>query len=1020
MVYNHGPKYFPIFGGSHNGKIKKSTNLLIHNYNGCIWYLVRKNCSKYALIFNLVLLLFPVSFYAIICNSYYKDLATRIQKSDSQKYACTHPSQNIDTSFWEWSLFGEFSVDDINSLIIMILLNILIIYLDRNCSARETYERDVAHDMLKSIYYKNDDTNPTLIRIVKAYRHIKKYKKEITDYYNNLEFDCKYQHRDEKFKKLCDLKFKDEKNNVKYDQKKFKQFLNMDPIELIPVKSEDYTVRLPEASSVLEFDKTDKYGLKYTVHYLSSNMSPLFQNVDLFLGKTRNIYKKVHFYKNLYIQYLFIASFIIEKDKNVDLKKLNYHTIGYSIYPVTNKIYGNKDNLVQAIHPCLIIFFLIIMFLVINEIDIHDNNIFMKTLRNNNVPWHVYYMSMLLIFLIKNILSLYLFLLYVDIQHYILKGKIPIIIFMSSLVLVQLFSFMCLLSKCVKSIIMKIIVIMTCIFISLGSNVLTYNVHIDLSYSYMIIMSFNPFSAWLNFIYVLYDNFFVASVWYHRYFSLKSVIGFLKMKKFFLDNYKIIMKKIFVKSNSNDFRHLLSSNQSESSNQNEIEGNDENVIIDVRNVYYWFDKEEKILNNVTIKLYNNNITCLIGENGSGKSTLMKIILKMIKPKKGSIKFFLDDDSSIGVSSVGYCSQKSLILENLTVEDHFILYSKFFGLHDKQNYLNKIKEIGLEAKTKELATTMSGGMKRSLCVALAFYGNKRFVILDEPTAGVDEASRINIWNFIRTQKEKYNFSVLFSTHFEDEAERQSDNIVVMKNGSIQSNASLNELKTKYSPFFVLKFKLSKISNKNINDVFNHLKSKIFSIELVEQLGNEIQIHVHHDMKHLLTSILKNYNTLAEKFHIIDFSIQDSGIFEILTNLKHLNKKKQKECDNTYHPANNNCCQLLMLQFQAVMLEKYKALKNSFIVPLTYILCPAILICILITFSNCNGDMFRQKVRVSRFLSMYQRSPTTFFSTDESNFESTKDSFVRNLMNSVWKYPFLGTECSELKNMKNMYD
>lgn len=91
----------------------------------------------------------------------------------------------------------------------------------------------------------------------------------------------------------------------------------------------------------------------------------------------------------------------------------------------------------------------------------------------------------------------------------------------------------------------------------------------------------------------------------------------------------------------------------------------------------------------------------------------------------------------------------------------------------------LRDVGLETKTYEMSSTLSGGQKRKLSVAIAFLGGPRTVFLDEPTSGMDPYSRRFTWNVIR--KYKAGRCILLTTHFMDEADILSDKIAIMSQG-----------------------------------------------------------------------------------------------------------------------------------------------------------------------------------------------------------------------------------------------
>ncbi len=144
---------------------------------------------------------------------------------------------------------------------------------------------------------------------------------------------------------------------------------------------------------------------------------------------------------------------------------------------------------------------------------------------------------------------------------------------------------------------------------------------------------------------------------------------------------------------------------------------------------------KQAVRNLSLNIYEGQISVLLGHNGAGKSTTISMITGLCEPTSGNI---LINDCDIVKETqearkfLGYCPQHNLLFDDLTVQEHL----KFFGLL-KENYNESeidemLKIINLSDKKYALAKTLSGGMKRKLSVAIAFIGNSKIVILDEPS------------------------------------------------------------------------------------------------------------------------------------------------------------------------------------------------------------------------------------------------------------------------------------------------
>ncbi|VDM27243.1 unnamed protein product [Toxocara canis] len=208
------------------------------------------------------------------------------------------------------------------------------------------------------------------------------------------------------------------------------------------------------------------------------------------------------------------------------------------------------------------------------------------------------------------------------------------------------------------------------------------------------------------------------------------------------------------------------------------------------------------LKDLSLNLYKNQVTALLGHNGAGKTTTMNIITGMSAPTSGSVTIGgcrIKGRKDVLNLSLGTCPQHNVLFSNLTVYEHLAFYAKlksansiqvciafhcssFFqvfqgGCGEAQEEVEQmLTDLQLANRRDELVDTLSGGMKRRLSVAIAFIGGSTTVILDEPTAGVDPFARRSIWEMIT--KCKQGRSIMIATHLMDEADILADRIAVI--------------------------------------------------------------------------------------------------------------------------------------------------------------------------------------------------------------------------------------------------
>uniref|UniRef100_A0A8C1TGV2 ABC transporter domain-containing protein n=1 Tax=Cyprinus carpio TaxID=7962 RepID=A0A8C1TGV2_CYPCA len=129
-----------------------------------------------------------------------------------------------------------------------------------------------------------------------------------------------------------------------------------------------------------------------------------------------------------------------------------------------------------------------------------------------------------------------------------------------------------------------------------------------------------------------------------------------------------------------------------------------------------------------------------------------------------------------------CPQHNVLFDKLSVEEHLWFYSRLKGMAEEDIQKEMDKWVNTLAFCAYTFSTLSGGMKRKLSVAIAFVGGSRAVILDEPTAGVDPYARRAIWDLIL--KYKQGRTILLSTHHMDEADLLGDRIAIISHGKLK--------------------------------------------------------------------------------------------------------------------------------------------------------------------------------------------------------------------------------------------
>jgi ABC-2 type transport system ATP-binding protein len=210
------------------------------------------------------------------------------------------------------------------------------------------------------------------------------------------------------------------------------------------------------------------------------------------------------------------------------------------------------------------------------------------------------------------------------------------------------------------------------------------------------------------------------------------------------------------------------------------------------------DSRYAALNNVSLNVEPRKIFTLLGRNGAGKTTFIRICATQLMPSAGTISVLgydaLKEPSKIR-NVISIVPQEGRPLRALTPWDHVYNWLQIRGEDKKvarektENILHKLELY--EAKDKP-AMNLSGGMKQKILVAMAIATNAQLLFLDEPTIGLDPISRRQVWSAIKDWK-KDGGSILLTTHYMDEAEMLSDNIVIIDNGQLIAKGTMRELR-----------------------------------------------------------------------------------------------------------------------------------------------------------------------------------------------------------------------------------
>ncbi len=212
-------------------------------------------------------------------------------------------------------------------------------------------------------------------------------------------------------------------------------------------------------------------------------------------------------------------------------------------------------------------------------------------------------------------------------------------------------------------------------------------------------------------------------------------------------------------------------------------------------------KNHKVLRDISLTLNQGEIIGLLGANGAGKSTLMKILSGVITEWEGEIwvnnSLNLKTNRSKIQSMIGYMPEDNPLYTNMYVKEYLSFVAKIHKI--TPNFSSLLEEIGLIGYEHKKIKTLSKGYKQRVGLAATLIHNPEFIILDEPTNGLDPTQLVQIRNMIKALgKTKI---ILLSTHILEEIKAICDRVIILDNGKIiehSTTAKETELEQYFNP------------------------------------------------------------------------------------------------------------------------------------------------------------------------------------------------------------------------------
>lgn len=227
-------------------------------------------------------------------------------------------------------------------------------------------------------------------------------------------------------------------------------------------------------------------------------------------------------------------------------------------------------------------------------------------------------------------------------------------------------------------------------------------------------------------------------------------------------------------------------------------------IVELKNLSKTIGRK-KIIDDLSLSLYPGQITGFLGPNGAGKTTTIRMMVGLMKQTSGDVFIegkSLRDDFEEGLSKVGVIVENPEMYKFMSGYKNLVHFARMHSGITKERIVEVVNQVGMQNRIHEKVSTYSLGMRQRLGLAQALLHRPKFLILDEPTNGLDPAGIREFRQYLRTIAETEGVSIFVSSHMLSEIELMCDRIAIIQNGKLVDIRDMAE--TKESHYYLEAF------------------------------------------------------------------------------------------------------------------------------------------------------------------------------------------------------------------------